>query len=210
MTKQWTHNELCKKAVTWLKRPHSAGGCGCPNAYSEVNSSSNGGEIVDAIGLKTAEGTESVVIEVKVSRSDFLADKKKPFRQKPETGMGNFRYYMCPEFLIKEEELPPKWGLIYIGSRGKATVVCGHKKGKKQEWYFNSNRDAELGMTSLLLAKSGDFETLNGVTRLNQRLEAKVRKLQARVDELELPIRHEELIRSMDELAFAEKNKGTN
>lgn len=54
MAKEITHNDLCKKAVGWLKRSHSAGGCGCPNAFSEVQSGSNGGEIVDAIGLRTA------------------------------------------------------------------------------------------------------------------------------------------------------------
>lgn len=205
MTKQWTHDELCKKAVAWLKRPNSAGGCGCPNAYSEVKSGSNGGEIVDAIGLKTASGTESVVVEVKVSRSDFLADKKKAFRKNSELGMGNFRYYMCPENLIREDELPPKWGLIYIGRRGKATVISGHRKGSKKEWFFESNRDAELGMASLLLAKSGDFEHLNDVSRLNQRLEAKVRKLQVRLEELERPIRYEELIRGLDEMATSLK-----
>lgn len=42
MAKVWTHAALCKKAVGWLRRSHSAGGCGCPNAYSEVQSGSNG------------------------------------------------------------------------------------------------------------------------------------------------------------------------
>ena len=185
MAKQWIHAELCKKAVSWLKRPYSAGGTGCPNAFSEVNSSSNGGEIVDSIGLKTAEGIETIVIEVKVSRSDFLADKKKAFRVNPEEGMGNFRYYLCPEGLIRESDLPERWGLIEVGQRGKMSVVCGHVNGNKQGWYFKANRDAELGMTSLLLAKAGNFETLNAVTRLNARLESKVNELQEKLSRLE-------------------------
>lgn len=201
MAKVWTHAELCKKAVGWLRRSHSAGGCGCPNAYSEVQSGSNGGEIVDAIGVKTAEGTETIVVEVKVSRSDFLADRRKPFRIDPSSGMGNYRYYLCPEGLITEDDLPPKWGLIHIGDRGKATVVCGHKNGKKRDWYFESNRDSELGMASLLLAKAGDFENLNAVKRLNQRLESEVAKLRKRVETLEAPIRHKEMLRGLDELA---------
>ncbi|ENI4488019.1 adenylosuccinate synthase [Vibrio fluvialis] len=201
MAKVWTHAALCKKAVGWLRRSHSAGGCGCPNAYSEVQSGSNGGEIVDAIGVKTAEGTETIVVEVKVSRSDFLADRRKPFRIDPPSGMGNYRYYLCPEGLITEDDLPPKWGLIYIGDRGKVTVVCGHKSGRKRDWYFESNRDSELGMASLLLAKAGDFENLNAVKRLNQRLESEVAKLRKRVETLEAPIRHEEIMRGLDELA---------
>ncbi|PWI34873.1 adenylosuccinate synthase [Vibrio albus] len=201
MAKEWTHADLCKKAVGWLKRSYSAGGCGCPNAFSEVQSGSNGGEIVDAIGIKTAEGTETIVVEVKVSRSDFLADRKKPFRVEPEKGMGNYRYYMCPEGLISVDDLPPKWGLLHVGSRGKVTVLSGHKNGQKQDWYFNCNRDAEMGMASLLLAKAGDFEVLNGVNRLNQRLENENIKLRKKLDDLERTSRHEEIIRGLDELS---------
>jgi hypothetical protein len=200
--KIWDHASLCKKAVSWLKRGYSAGGPGCPNAYSEVASGSNGGEIVDAIGLKTAEGTETVVIEVKVSRSDFLADKKKPFRQQSELGMGNYRYYMAPEGLINASELPPKWGLLEIGARGKVNVVCGHMKGRKADWHNVSNRDAELGMASILLSKSGDFEYLNGVMRLNARLERKLAEMEAKYKDLWLssPNGHEALVSSLDAL----------
>ncbi|MCY9870479.1 hypothetical protein [Vibrio barjaei] len=205
MAKEITHNDLCKKAVGWLKRSHSAGGCGCPNAFSEVQSGSNGGEIVDAIGLRTAYGTETIVIEAKVSRSDFLADRNKPFRANPELGMGNFRYYICPEGLISESELPNKWGLLYVGLRGKITVVRGHKLGKSSDWKFECNRDAELGMASLLLAKSGNFEQLNDVFRYNQRLEKKVKELEAKVHELEFPNKMEQMIKGLDDLAASQK-----
>ncbi len=210
VAKQWTHADLCKKAVSWLKRSHSAGGCGCPNAYSEVQSGSNGGEIVDAIGIKTAEGTETIVVEVKVSRADFLADRKKPFRAEPESGMGNYRYYMCPEGLIELADLPPKWGLLHVGAKGKISVICGHKNGGKRDWYFESNRDSELGMASLLLAKSGDFEHLNGVKRLNQRLESENFKLRKKIEALEAPIRHEEMMRSLEALGKSLRTEISN
>ena len=153
MEKKWTHAELCNKATSWLKRAYRVGGPGCANVFSEVKSGSNGGEIVDAIGLKTAEGMESIVVQVKVSRADFLADKKKIFRISPEMGMGNFRYFLCPEGVIKVTELPERWGLLTVGYRGKITAVHGHMNGDKEKWYFHSNRDAELAMASLLLAK---------------------------------------------------------
>lgn len=62
----------------------------------------------------------SVLIEAKVSRSDFLADRRKPFRQTPEYGMGSQRFYICPKGMIKKEELPDGWGLIYVYPDGKA------------------------------------------------------------------------------------------
>lgn len=210
MAKTWTHAELCKKAVSWLKRGHSAGGAGCPNAYSEVCSGSNGGEIVDAIGIKTAEGTETVVIEVKVSRSDFLADKNKPFRKDPSAGMGNYRYYMAPEGLIRPSDLPPKWGLLEVAGRGVINIVCGHKRGLKKDWRFDSNRDAELGMASILLSKAGDFENLNDVLRLNARLERRLAEVEFRQRNnlFSSPSRVSDFIKALDDISVGNESHG--
>lgn len=68
-------------------------------------------ERVDAI-LFSVES--SFLIETKVTRSDFLADQLKQLRINPEEGVGRYRYYACPEGLIAPEELPDKWGLIYV------------------------------------------------------------------------------------------------
>lgn len=37
--------------------------------------------------------------------------------------MGNYRYYLCPEYLIKESELPDGWGLIYVDNKGKTKEI---------------------------------------------------------------------------------------
>lgn len=59
-------------------------------------------------------GHRSSVVECKVSRADFLADKRKPFRSKPELGMGVERWYAAPPGIIRASELPPRWGLIEV------------------------------------------------------------------------------------------------
>jgi hypothetical protein len=64
----------------------------------------------DAIGWKRAH--HSVLVECKVSRADFLADRAKPFRLKPQQGVGCERFYFTPPALVKVEELPPGWGLL--------------------------------------------------------------------------------------------------
>ena len=64
----------------------------------------------DAIGWKQA--SHSVLVECKVTRSDFLADREKPFRLKPEKGVGSERFYLTPPGLVKTEELPAGWGLL--------------------------------------------------------------------------------------------------
>jgi hypothetical protein len=67
----------------------------------------------DAIGWKRA--CHSVLVECKVTRSDFLADRAKPFRIKPEQGVGCERFYLIPCGLVREEELPAGWGLLELG-----------------------------------------------------------------------------------------------
>jgi len=54
----------------------------------------------------------SVLFECKASRTDFLQDKKKPFRANPQLGIGETRYYLCNEGVAKEEEMPDGWYLF--------------------------------------------------------------------------------------------------
>lgn len=64
----------------------------------------------DAIGWKQA--CHSVLVECKVTRSDFLVDRAKPFRLKPEKGVGSERFYLALPGMIRVEELPAGWGLL--------------------------------------------------------------------------------------------------
>lgn len=109
-----THAEGVEIGYKWaLKNGH------CGVAFKELNTATPNGEYPDVIGF--ASGGFSLLIEVKVSRSDFLADKNKMFRKNPELGMGSRRYYLCPKGLIKVEELPDDWGLIEV-ENGKARL----------------------------------------------------------------------------------------
>ena len=107
-----THDDLIKAGVNWFKK----------DLKSKVILSESrgfGGEIPDIIAWKSGY---SFLIECKASRSDFLADKKKSFRQ--SGGMGHYRLYLCPTGLIKPEELPIGWGLLYFDGKKVNRVVC--------------------------------------------------------------------------------------
>ena len=99
-----THRQLVDRAGNWLSISK-----GCSVVLLE-RSGSHTGEEPDAIGWK--QGHESYLVEVKVSRADFLRDKDKTHRRSGN-GLGCFRYYLCPPDLIKSEEVPDKWGLLY-------------------------------------------------------------------------------------------------
>jgi len=103
-----THTQLVEKAVRWLRRYR------CGVVLSEqacVN-----GEMPDAIGWKPA--CHSVLVECKVTRADFLADRAKLFRHKPEQGVGSERFYLTSSGLVRLEELPVGWGLLEVRGRG--------------------------------------------------------------------------------------------
>jgi hypothetical protein len=79
----------------------------------------------DAIGWK--RGCHSVLVECKITRADFLADRAKPFRQEPEQGVGSERFYLTPPVLIKTEELPAGWGLLEL-RRGRIETLQASAK----------------------------------------------------------------------------------
>jgi hypothetical protein len=112
-----THAQLVSKAVHWLRHYR------CGVVLSEQACVS--GEMPDAIGWKRA--CHSVLVECKVTRSDFLADRAKPFRLKPEQGVGCERFYLVPAGLVRREELPQGWGLLEL-HRGK--IETAHPSAK--------------------------------------------------------------------------------
>lgn len=119
-----THDQLVTIAGRWL----TSNGCGF--SFTEMGVPDYTKENPDALGFAAAD--LSVLIECKLSRSDFLSDKNKPFRKNPEQGVGDFRYYMAPRGLINLEELPDKWGLLEVDKSGrvfKRKAVGFHRAG---------------------------------------------------------------------------------
>lgn len=112
-----THAQLVDKAVRWLRSYR------CGVVLSEQACAS--GEMPDAIGWKRV--CHSVLVECKVTRTDFLADRAKPSRQQPERGVGSERFYLMPPGIIKTAELPADWGLLEL-RRGRVEIV--HPSGK--------------------------------------------------------------------------------
>lgn len=128
------HKELCAIAGKWLKK-HNQNVLipNCPTVAVELVTIEN--ETPDVIGWSSGS---SVMIEVKVGRGDFLSDYKKPFRKIPKTGVGEFRYYICPTGLIKGVELPDKWGLLYFNELNKIEII---KVAERQESNLKAERN---------------------------------------------------------------------
>jgi hypothetical protein len=172
------HKALSDLAVKWLRRPNSAKGHGCIVSASELRSGWDG-EIPDAVGFRLdSNSVSSVVVEAKASRSDFLADKKKPHRG--TGGIGNYRYFICPEGVINKSDLPEKWGLIWVNARGHIKLIEGPAAyfggsyliaGKKlHEWRWQADAVREAWLLVRLLSRVGDPEKMNGWIKESNRL----------------------------------------
>lgn len=139
-----THNELVEYAERWLLNTKK-----CDFVFTEFNTSHY--EVPDALGFRKKH---SILVECKTTHSDFLADKNKSFRKNPKLGMGAYRFYMCPKGVIKKEELPNRWGLIYV-HEGKCRQVVGPKGNKwgttGKDFYFK-NRNTKAEVTLMLSA----------------------------------------------------------
>lgn len=93
----------------------------------------------------------SVLIECKASRADFLADKKKPFRANPETGIGRRRYYLTNRGVAKQEEMPKGWQLLeaydentILLPRNFTMPDTGGTEGDKEYSFHVRNASAEI------------------------------------------------------------------
>src|SRR5260370_41767295 len=103
-----THAQLVRLGEHWLRTRYR-----CGIVLSEQSCAS--GETPDVIAWKSK--CRSVVVECKITRADFLADREKPFRKNPELAMGCERFYLVPRGLLKAEELPRHWGLLECKGR---------------------------------------------------------------------------------------------
>lgn len=118
-----THDELVARAVHWLKGTKK-----CIAILAEVRSGTV--EIPDAIGWTFR--SYSTLVECKVSRSDFYADKWKSFRR--FGGLGDYRYYMTPPRVLGPyPKLLEGWGLLECHpKRVLVKVDAVYQKGGNQ------------------------------------------------------------------------------
>lgn len=119
-----THAELVKIAEEWLTKK-------CGVVLVELVTAAY--ETPDAIGFRSHE---SILVECKASRPDFLSDRDKIFRKNPHMGMGKYRYFLCEKGLINPNELPDKWGLLYVNDKRQVRQKVGPKGNI---WSINKN-----------------------------------------------------------------------
>ena len=128
------HSDLVRIAAKWLEKEHAV-------VVTEMAS----GALIepDALGFKGGHWT--TMVECKVSRADFLANRRKPEKQ-----MGAFRYFLTTPGLVSVDELPAKWGLLEVSGRGIGML-------REAEQFYGDERDlgGELSILVSCLRRIG-------------------------------------------------------
>lgn len=162
-----THFELCKAVAERLA------GKAWIVLYEYQSYATN--EFPDVL-IFTGRGT--TLFEIKISRSDFLADAKKEARKKwrPKVGLfrlhekadlqiralapelyyierphfGSRRYFVCEPEIIQRTELPEGWGLYWF--------KCGRmfKKAESKKWRPDVHSERNILAHALCRYASGD------------------------------------------------------
>lgn len=204
MAVELTHKELVNYAAIWL---------GSSKQYEHrrlkakwiLTEWSGKREQPDVWGIGSF-GT--IMIECKASRTDFLADKKKEFRN-DGTGCGKWRLYASNKSIIKPEDLPEGWGLIEPYGNGMKLIVTPQEepfeaKGDNSIMWHMLKRLLWVGCQDLLemdgksareyyrsisnrKIKNISEELIKTENALNKRI-IEIQKKQERINELSLAL----------------------
>jgi len=88
--------------------------------------------------LRGADADEDELFVARLARElgfDFLADRAKPWRKKPEGALGCERFYLTPPSLVKLEELPPCYTAVTVAAVPSGQIPVP----KSRAWYMPEN-----------------------------------------------------------------------
>lgn len=122
-----THAALVVAAVRWLRATQR-----CTVVFAEMTAGA-AGYSPDALGWHRRF---SILVECKVSRADFFADRKKMIHVLPDNFPGEERWYLTLPGLVQPHELPEGWWLAEA-TRGGVRMVT-----HPPPWPNTSPRDA--------------------------------------------------------------------
>ena len=142
-----THKSLVEQAKKWLENAHGSK-FACGVVLAEFNCTLP--EIPDVIGFNRGR---SILIECKVRRADFQADKRKTHRHYIRK-IGNYRYFLTLPNVTCAEEIENGWGLLYATDKKiievKESEYFPDDSIKAEEWSILYSIVRRLNLRGLL------------------------------------------------------------
>jgi hypothetical protein len=90
------------------------------------------------MGTFPSSGLVKTAIEIKVSRSDFTRELRKPIKRDSALRISNVFYFAAPKGLISPAELPVEVGLIEVDEAGFVSVAeeAPYRECERASWVF--------------------------------------------------------------------------
>lgn len=90
------------------------------------------------MGTYPSSGLVKTAIEIKISRSDFAREMRKPMKRDSALRISNLYYFAAPAGIISEKDLPEEAGLIEVGPDGLArvSVAAPYRECPVASWVF--------------------------------------------------------------------------
>jgi hypothetical protein len=92
---------------------------------------------IDAYLLHCWGSLDRIAFEIKASRGDFLRELKQPLKRRAALVLSNEFYFVAPEGVIKQDELPLECGLIVVKWSSWETIawhVDGYQHEPHEGW----------------------------------------------------------------------------
>lgn len=141
--KRFTHRQLEEAGAKWLSKSGYWWSC----KRIAIEPASPCLERPDVIGF--AYGVTHV-IECKTSRADFLRDFKKRWRATGDNPMGAYRWWLCEEGVITNNDLSGSGdGLLFVSADGAVRIIRSPTRRSEEE----RNVSGELCIMYTLLSK---------------------------------------------------------
>lgn len=117
----------------------------------------NAWSIADACGLNFKR-KEVRVVEVKATKGDFLRDKKLFNEKTSYFYHAHYSYIMCPTDIIKPEEIPHGYGLLWVDEFDNITMM---KKPIKNKARLKTLFDTTMKRASKILTNQMLYKDIN-------------------------------------------------
>lgn len=113
-----------------------------------------------AISCWPSAQNKRIAYEVKVSRADFMNEKKNPAKRRPAMLLSNQFYFATPKGLLKVEEIPVDCGLIEATDAWTSRIVleAPYRDSIRPTWNYVAALLRNLCRPHALRKKLEDFQ----------------------------------------------------
>lgn len=132
------------------------------------------------------KGHERIAVEVKVSRSDLLAELKRPHKAETFSRHAHRFYLACPAGLVHPEDpIPPHWGILYVDAPSEREIAAAEAAGEIAVGRCRRYRNGQRQDDPEPMPESALVEAFRRASRAEARIRTASSEDPARIPDLE-------------------------